>query len=60
MGMNLRSLREEQKISLRKFGLMTGVDYHYISLIEYGEANPTIDTLEKLADGLGTDVHSLL
>ena len=59
LGENLRQHREQQDVSLRRLGLMTGVDYQYISLIEKGEANVTVDTLEKIADALGVPIREL-
>ena len=60
LGGNIRRLRQEQGMSLRQLGLMTGVYYQYISRIEKGEANPTVDTLDQLAGALNVNVRDLL
>ena len=59
LGKAIRALRNDQRISLRKFGLMTGMDYQYISLIERGQANASVDALEKIASGLDVEVRDL-
>lgn len=60
VGLRIRSGRAEQGLSLRKLGLMTGIDYAYLSNIENGRVNFTIDTLLKISDALGIDVPNLL
>lgn len=59
LGDNLRRLRESRGVSLRQLGLMTGVYYQYISRIEKGDANPTVDVLDKLATALNATVRDL-
>lgn len=59
LGENLKRLREMQGVSLRRLGLMTGVYYQYISRIEKGDANPTVDVLDKLASALNATVRDL-
>ena len=43
IGSRVREIRESQGLSLRKLGLMIGMDYKYLLNIERGEANATID-----------------
>ena len=57
---NLRIEREKQGISLRKLGLMTGLDYTNLSNIENGKGNPTLQTLAKIASSLDIDIITLL
>ena len=45
--------REEQQISQRQLSERTGIAQADISRIESGNANPTLETLKRLADGLG-------
>lgn len=45
--------REEQKISQRQLSERTGIAQADISRIETGEGNPTLQTLQRLAAGLG-------
>lgn len=56
---NVRRLRKSKGLSQREFGLMVGVDYSYISHIENGSANVSIDLLSKIADGLDIEVKDL-
>ena len=59
LGNRIRALRNEQGLSLRKFGLMVDVDYTYLFDIERGHANATVDTIAKIASGLGVDMKEL-
>lgn len=59
MGANIRRLRTRQRISLRKFALMTEIDYSNLSNIENGKANVSLDLLTKIAEGLGVDLKEL-
>lgn len=53
LGRLIRNEREAQGLSLRKFGLMVGLDYKRMHEIEHGTANATINTLMRVSDGLG-------
>lgn len=59
LGRNVRILRVERGLSLRTFGQMIGVDYAYLSNIENGKANASVDILEKIAEGLDVDIRDL-
>ena len=59
LGETVRRLRNEQGLSLRKFGLMIGMDYSYLFDIEHGTANATVDVLSKIAGGLGVSIKDL-
>ena len=48
--------REEQNLSQRQLADRIGVTQSDISKIESGEANPTLETLKKLAKGLGMNL----
>ena len=49
--------REDQKLSQRQLAERTGITQSDISKIETGEANPTLETLKKLASGLGMNLN---
>lgn len=49
---NLRALREERRLSLDGLAGVTGVSKSMLGMIERGEANPTIGTLWKIANGM--------
>jgi transcriptional regulator with XRE-family HTH domain len=60
LGARIRSKREAAGISVRKFSLMVGIHRNYITRIELGRANPSIEILKKIAHGLETDVSELI
>lgn len=49
---NLKTIREQRKLSLDGLAKMTGVSKSMLAQIEHGEANPTITTVWKIANGL--------
>lgn len=49
--------REEQKISQRELADKTGITQADISKMESGDANPTLDTLKRIASGLGMSLQ---
>ena len=60
LGQLVRNEREAQGISLRKFGLMIGLDYKRIHEIEHGEANATINSLLRISEGLGVPLSEFV
>lgn len=52
-GRRLRELRKEQGLSLEALGERSGVDDKYIQSVETAKQAATVDTIEKLATGLG-------
>jgi len=61
LGARLTDLRERSDLSLGDLAEITGVSKGYLSQLERGEkANPSVDVLGKLAQGLGTQVSELL
>ncbi len=59
IGQNVRSLRRERGVTLRRFGMMVGMDKTYLSGIENGKRNATVSTLERIADGLDVPLEDL-
>ena len=60
LGANIREMREEQNISLRKFALMVGLSKDYMVAVEHGRKSPTFDTIMKIAGGLGVPPSALM
>ncbi|MDY3981767.1 helix-turn-helix domain-containing protein [Paraeggerthella sp. LCP19S3_G8] len=60
LGRTIRKLREEQHLSQRRFALMVDTNQTHLWQIESGRVNVGIDLLCRIADGLGTDVKSLI
>lgn len=56
----IRSLRLARNWSLDKLAQVTGLSKGYLSQIENCEKNPPVNTLTKIAFGLGADVLSLI
>lgn len=59
VGTRLRSLREQQGLSLRALAKRCGLSINAISLIERGENSPTVSTLHRLANALGVPITDL-
>ena len=59
LGKKLREFRKEQGLSQEQLGFSAKVDRSYISEIENGLRNPSLQTLEKLAKALKLKVSDL-
>lgn len=59
-GQVVRAEREKQGISQEKLGNLADLDRTYMSGLERGIRNPTLGTMEKIADALGTTVSKLV
>lgn len=58
VGVRLRELREQRDLSLRALAEMCQVSANTVSLIERGLSSPCVDTLQRLAKGLGVPIAS--
>lgn len=56
LGEKIRELRTAKGLSVRSFAESLGLNYSYISKIERGEINTTIDMLSTLAGALGGEL----
>lgn len=59
VGWNLRRLRAEREVNQEDFAADSGFDRGYISGVERGVRNPSIGSLEKIADAMKVDVAEL-
>lgn len=57
---NIEKLRKAKNLSREEVSLALGVDNSYISKLEKGKINITIDKIEQLANFFGTKVYLLL
>ncbi len=57
---NVRRLRTERGLTQEKLAVDAGVAAPYLSRIERGTVNPTIDIMDRLAAALSVEVDSLL
>ena len=60
LGERIRTLLEQQNLSVRGFALMVGLSKDYIVDLEFGRKSPTLDTLVKVAAGFGMTPSELL
>ncbi len=58
-GIQVRRLRKERGLSQEEFALLCGLHRTYVGSIERGEKTVTIETANKLAGALGTDLAEL-
>jgi transcriptional regulator with XRE-family HTH domain len=58
-GRCVRQLRVEAGLSQVEFGERCGFYQTYLSRIETGQANPTLNAMEVIANGLGLTVYEL-
>ncbi|MDL2260457.1 XRE family transcriptional regulator, partial [Deltaproteobacteria bacterium OttesenSCG-928-K17] len=57
---NLKTMREQRKLSLDSLAKMTGVSKSMLAQIERGEANPSISTVWRIANGLKVSFTELV
>lgn len=60
LGINVRSLRQQSGLSQEAFADKCGFARSYMSRVERGMSNPSVDALGVLADALGVSVARLL
>lgn len=60
LGRNLKRIRTKKKISQGDIARALEVHRAYVSGIETGKRNPTLATIEKLANALGVTASELL
>ena len=60
IGYQLRSLREQKKLSQGDIEKRTGLLRCYISRVENGHAIPTVETLEKIARAMEMPLYQLM
>ena len=56
----IRAWREYKQIKVKELAKRAGITPSYLSQIETGKRNPTIDTLKAIAEALGIDVEMLI
>lgn len=57
VGSEIRELRKARGLTLEALGAATGVSRSYLSVIERGTGNPSVDVLTAIADALAVDVN---
>jgi len=59
-GKRVRELRKKRKLSQERLAEEAGLDRSFMSGIERGVENPTLYTIQAIADGLGVSVGQLM
>jgi transcriptional regulator with XRE-family HTH domain len=59
IGMRIQSLRRSHKMSQEGLAEKMGISPKYLSSIERGKENPTLDTFIKLAESLDVEISEL-
>lgn len=59
-GLNVQRLRRERMLSQEQLSFVSGRTRAYISSVEAGRRNATLDTLEILAAALGVEPEELI
>ncbi len=60
LGEQIRARRIELNLGVRELARMTGLSATFVSKLEHGKANPTLDTLRNIANALNTPLFRLL
>ena len=59
-GLAVRRLREERGVSQEELGHLTGLHRNHIGQIERAELNPTLKSVEVIAQALSTSASDLI
>jgi len=60
LGDNIRRIRLEKNLTQIELSKKLKVDRSYVSNVEQGKKNPTLTTIEKIANVLGVSTDELL
>jgi len=60
IGERIKALRKENNMTLRELSKKIGISVSFLSDIENGRSNPSLERLKDIAEGLGTTVSYLL
>ena len=60
LGLNIKRLRKQHKLSQEAFGFESGIHRTYISDVERGARNPSVTQVEKFAKALNVTPGHLL
>ena len=60
LGLRIRSLRKRQGLTQEEMADKCDLHWTYIDGLERGERNPTLTTMQKVAEGLGVGLTELL
>lgn len=59
-GIRLKTLRKEKGLSQEELALKSGLNRPYISAIEKGKRNVSLEVMEKLAGAMDKEIRELI
>ena len=59
LGMRIRYLRRERKLSIEDLALLSNINRNYLSDLERGMRNPSLDILNRLVEALHITLEEL-
>lgn len=59
LGLKIRVERQKRKLSIEKLAELANMNSNYLSIIERGSTNATIETIENIANALNLDIKDL-
>ena len=59
LGMRIRYLRKERKLSIEDLALLSSINKNYLSDLERGTRNPSLVVLNRLAEALHISLEEL-
>lgn len=59
LGRTVRQLREDRGMAMRELAEKAGVSSSFVSQVERGIANPSVASLRRIAEALGTSIGAL-
>ncbi len=58
-GRRVRELRQGRELSLEELAHQAGLNWSYVGSVERGERNPGLESIARLAGGLGISITEL-
>ena len=59
LGMRIRYLRRERKMSIEDLALLSNINKNYLSDLERGTRNPSLGILNRIVEGLHITLEEL-
>ena len=59
-GRTLKVIREDRELSQERLAELARVDRTYVSMIERGKRQPTLEVAKRFADALGLDLSEMI
>jgi|YelNatPaOPRAMG01_1025707.scaffolds.fasta_scaffold145167_1 transcriptional regulator with XRE-family HTH domain len=59
VGQKIRNIRKEKGLTQEELGNLCGLSYKFISDVERGKQNPSLDSLASIAKGLNVQLSTL-